>query len=193
MTAQTQQTPKTENKLTYGIENVRWATITVAQNGNITYGKPKPLPGAQELELDPQGQDIKLKADNIDYYVSETNEGYTGKLKAFNLTDEFRQYALGETVKGDLIVESADSKRQPFALLFQFEGDQYATRHVLFNCSAKRPKEGSKTKDGANYNEIELEFTASPRATDKIVKAKTHKDTNSEKYEKFFDDVIAIA
>lgn len=185
-------TDKQENKLTFGIEQVHYAPLTISTTGEITYEAPKPLPGARSIELDPQGTDIKLKADNINYYVSESNDGYTGKIKFYNLTPEFRQYALGEVLKGDYVIETAEAARKPFALLFQFEGDKHATRHALLYCTAKRPKDSSNTKDGNNYNEVELEFTASPRPSDKIVKVKTHKDTEQEKYESFFKQVLTI-
>ena len=185
-------TDKQENKLTFGIEQVHFAPLTVSATGEITYETPKRLPGARSIELDPQGTDIKLKADNINYYVSESNDGYTGKIKFYNLTPEFRQYALGEVLKGDYVIETAEAARKPFALLFQFEGDKHATRHALLYCTAKRPKDSSNTKDGNNYNEVELEFTASPRPSDKIVKVKTHKDTEQEKYDSFFKQVLTI-
>lgn len=54
-------------------------------------------------------------------------------------------------------------QRKPFALLFEFDGDVKATRHVMYNCSASRPNISSKSKtNSAEPNTNELKFVASP-------------------------------
>ena len=81
---QTQTPTKVENKITFGLENVNWSKVTTHPTGEIQYSKPEKLAGAVELELNPISTDIKLKADNIDYHVSESNDGYTGKVTFYN-------------------------------------------------------------------------------------------------------------
>lgn len=183
------QTPKAENKVTFGLENVHWSKPTVGTSGAITYSTPEKLSGSIELQLDPQSTDIKLKADNIDYYVSASNDGYTGKVIMYNVPEEFLQYAVGEEKVGELIAERSSSQGKPITLLFQIEGDVHAVRHCLTQVVVKRPKVNSKTKDGSNFNNVELEFISSPRATDKVVKYKTSKNTSEETYNKFFEEV----
>lgn len=185
------QTPKAENKVTFGLENVHWSKPTVGTGGAISYSKPEKMSGSIELQLDPQSTDIKLKADNIDYYVSASNDGYTGKVIMYNVPEEFLQYAVGEEKVGDLIAERSSSQGKPITLLFQIEGDVHAVRHCLTQVVVKRPKVNSKTKDGSNFNNVELEFISSPRATDKVVKYKTSKNTSEETYNKFFEEVKA--
>lgn len=183
------QTPKAENKVTFGLENVHWSKPTVETGGSISYSKPEKLSGSIELQLDPQSTDIKLKADNIDYYVSASNDGYTGKVIMYNVPEEFLQYAVGEEKVGELIAERSNSQGKPITLLFQIEGDVHAVRHCLTQVVVKRPKVNSKTKDGSNFNNVELEFISSPRATDKVVKYKTSKNTSEETYNNFFNEV----
>ena len=185
------QTPQAENKVTFGLENVHWSKPTIQAGDEIQYSQPEKMPGSVELQLDPQSTDIKLKADNIDYYVSQSNDGYTGKLVFYNVSDEFLQYAVGEEQVDELIAERSSSQGAPITLLFQIEGDKHAIRHCLTQVVVKRPKVGSATKDGNNYNKVELEFIASPRPNDKVVKYKTSKKTTPATYKAFFDSVKA--
>lgn len=185
------QTPQVENKVTFGLENVHWSKPTIQAGDEIQYSQPEKMPGSVELQLDPQSTDIKLKADNIDYYVSQSNDGYTGKLVFYNVSEEFLQYAVGEEQVDELIAERSSSQGAPITLLFQIEGDKHAIRHCLTQVVVKRPKVGSATKDGNNYNKVELEFIASPRPNDKVVKYKTSKKTTPATYKVFFDSVKA--
>ena len=178
-----------KNQVTFGLENVHWAEVTlVADNGTLSYGAPKRLPGAVELTLDTAGDSGIFKADNINYYVAESNDGYTGKLKIAKLTDEFSQAVLGELIDetSKVVTETANAKKKYFALMFQIEGDKKATRHILYYCFAQRPSFGSSTKDGTNVNTTELSFSASPRPLDKVVKRKTSEETPDQIYNEWF-------
>ena len=183
-----QQTAE-KNKVMFGLKNVHYAVVTENEDGKHSYGTPKPIRGSVQLSLEPQGEMVKLKADNIDYFTDESNDGYSGTLKVFLLPDDFRQEILGEEKANGFVTERADAHKKLFALMFQFEGDKNAVRHVLYNCSAKRPKIESSTKDGSNYNNDELSFNASPRPQDKVVKRKTDKDTPKDVYDGWFSKV----
>ncbi|MBY5006089.1 phage tail protein [Streptococcus suis] len=180
----------TENRIEYGLENVHYAKITSeASDGTLTYETPKRLPGAVKIDLEPQGETINFQADNTDYYTGETNQGYSGTLTIAKMTEEFETEILGQKKGSDgTLSEFSDANASKFALLFQFEGDQNAIRHVLFKCSVSRPKAGSETKK-ADPNTTELSFTASPRIKDKKVKTKTTKDIKKEVYDKWFKKV----
>jgi len=136
------------NKIKYGLSRVYYALATIdTSTGAATYSTPKALPGAVSLSMDPSGESSSFYADNIAYVSFAANAGYEGELEIALISDDFRKDILGEVVDSDIQVELADSTTKPFALLFQFEGDEDATRHVFYNCTAARPNVGSKTTE----------------------------------------------
>lgn len=135
------------NKIKYGLKNCKYAVATIASNGSATYGTVKDLPGAVSISLAAQGEMTPFYADNIVYWTSVSNNGYEGDLELAKvpegfLTDIFRFAAGGNS----LVYEDANAAPTHFALLFQFEGDATAKRHVLYNCVATRPDLASQTK-----------------------------------------------
>lgn len=137
------------NKVKFGLKNVHYAPITAeATDGTPTFGTPVHIPGAVNLSLDAEGEQNVFRADNIDYYVSNSNNGYSGSLEMALIPDDFRVACLGEAVGGNgLVYEDSNAKAKGFALMFQFEGDVKATRHVMYKCMATRPSIASETTD----------------------------------------------
>ena len=136
------------NKVKYGLKNVYYAVATVNANNEATYGTPKAIKGAVNLSLDAQGDVTKFRADNIDYWIGQSNNGYQGDLEIALVPDDFREDVLGDIKdSNNVYVENAEAPTTYFALMFQFEGDEKATRHVLYKCSASRPSVSGATTD----------------------------------------------
>lgn len=187
--------PSTDNKIKYGIKNVYYAVATIAADGTATYGTPVALKGAVSLSMEPQGDSSPFYADNIVYYTSVANNGYEGDLELALIPDSFLTDILGMVKNTDnVIYEDAGANPVHFALLFQFEGDQKATRHVLYNCTATRPSAAGSTKEDSIEPETEsVSITATTIYVSSlqkdIPKAKTTVDTTSTIYDGWFSNV----
>ncbi|WP_100618746.1 major tail protein [Bacillus cereus] len=182
-----------ENKVAFGLKNVYYALYDIT-DGVITFKTPIPIPGAVELTFDPRGDLIEFYADDMLYYAASNNQGYDGTLSIATIPEQFAIDALGEQLDetDGVLNELADAKGKPFALLFEFDGDVNATRHVMYNNSASRPTIASKTKtNSAEPNTNELKFVSSPIDINgkRMVKTKTTSKTTQEIYNNWYKEV----
>jgi len=149
------------NKVLFGLERVYIAMLTEATG---VYAAPVAIPGAVNMSLDPEGGQDKFYADNIAYYVSNTNNGYTGELEAALIPDTILADMLGWGVDSSgMLVEISDGLPQPFALLFEVAGNEANKRYVFYKCTADRPKveHGTKT-DTTEVKTSTLALTMTP-------------------------------
>ncbi len=183
--------PKRPNKVKFGLSNAHYALLSFDENSKITFGTPTPIPGSVNLNLSPQGDTNTFYADNVAYYVSAANGGYQGALEIALIPESFAQDVLKETLDptDKVMVESSAVEAAPFALLFEFSGDQHAVRHVLYNCTAARPNiTGATTTNTKEPQTASLSITAAPLA-DGRVKAKTTADTPEAVYAGWYQSV----
>lgn len=135
-----------ENKVQFNLKNVAYAPLT-QENGVATWGTIVKVPGAVTLTLDPVGDVTPFYADGIAFYQAIANGGYSGSLEMARYPDQMLQdiwgFILDETDK--VIMENANAEPNPFALLYQIDGDADNQLYCLYNCSGTRPGIGSKT------------------------------------------------
>ncbi|HGH7176810.1 TPA: major tail protein [Bacillus wiedmannii] len=182
-----------ENKVAFGLKNVYYALYDVT-DGVIKFKTPVPIPGAVELTFDPRGDLIEFYADDMLYYAASNNQGYDGTLSIASIPEQFAIDGLGEQLDetDGVLNELADAKGKTFALLFEFDGDANATRHVMYNNSASRPTIASKTKtNSAEPNTNELKFVSSPIDINgkRMVKTKTTSKTTQAIYDNWYKEV----
>lgn len=179
-----------KNKVEFGLRNCHYAVIDVGTDGELTFGTPKPIPGAVSIAMDKSGDLVRFKADDVDYYTTANNQGYEGTLTLALVTGEFKKDVLGEIETADgVMVENADAQGKRFALLFEFQGDVKAVRHVMYYCSADRSSVSSATKDSGEPNTSELSIIASPRPDTRNVKANTRNGVTQAVYDNWFASV----
>jgi len=186
------------NKVKYNLKNVHAAVLTeTVENGATvySYGTPKAIPGAVSIALDAEGESSPFYADGIVYFRSVTNNGYSGDLEIALIPEWFRTEILQEELdsKGVLIEKSNNAESTKFALLFEFDGDVNAIRHVMYKCTASRPSIESETKeDTIEPGTEKLTITADPRA-DGLVKARTGDEVDQTTYQNWYQSVYVSA
>ena len=180
-----------KNKVKYNLKNVHAAILTKGDDGTFTYETPVAIPGAVSLSMDAEGDSSPFYADGIVYFRSTANNGYSGDLELALIPEWVRTDILQEEKdsNGVLIERSDVTESVYFALLFEFDGDQKAIRHVLYNCTASRPTIESETKEESIEPGTEtLSLTADPRE-DGLVKSRTGDDTTTATYTNWYKRV----
>lgn len=178
------------NKIKYGLKNVYYAIATDDGTGTLTYDTPVAWKGAVNLSLDAQGDTNNFYADNIIYWTGTANSGYQGDFECALIPDSFKTDVLGEDLddKG-FYVERSGAPTVEFALLFQFEGDETATRHCLYRCTASRPAvNGATVEESIEPQTESITITAMARINDEVVKSRCPQTSAS--YNTWFDAVV---
>ena len=180
------------NKVKFGLSEVHIAPITAVGDSSYTYGTIFSIPGAVSLTLDRAGDETEFYADNIKYFTQSANQGYTGSLEMALLNEDFRTKILNEIKDSNgALIEDATKGTVGFALGFQIDGDAANKRYWYYNVTANRPSNSGTTIDTSKTPQTEtVDITASPRATDKLVRVVMEKTTeNASAYNNFFSTV----
>ena len=180
-----------KNKVKFGLNKVHFAKITAwSADGVPTFATPVRIPGAVSLSIDANGENENFYADNTVYYVINNNAGYSGDLEIALITTEFATEILGEVLdaKG-VLVERNDAEPVQFALLFEFNGDKNHIRHVMYCCTASRPKTESSTMEESTEVKTETLSLKASALPDGLVKAKTCESTDETTYTNWYTAV----
>lgn len=182
------------NKIKYGLRNVYYAVATEGSGGALTYATPVAIPGGVNLSLSAEGENNPFYADDVIYFQSTSNNGYSGSLEVALIPESFKTDVLGETTNASGVnVEKSNVTPKEFALLFEFQGDDKATRHAMLRCSCTRPDVAGATKEAGIEPQTEtLNITAMPRINDYVVKASCPQ-TASTAYTAWYSAVVTVS
>lgn len=185
------------NKVRFGLKNVHYALIDF-ETGE--YKTPVRLPGAVSLSIDAEGDTSTFYADNMAYYVTSSNAGYTGSIELAALTDQALIDLLGYTKDNNgFVYERADANPPSFALLYEIDGDPEQQRGVLYSCKLTRPSVEANTKEDStdpqtitsDFTAIAKEMTVGEEANVPVIKGSV--ESKQTAYTDFFTKVYAPA
>lgn len=184
-------------RIFYGLTNVYYSVVTetLGSNGQYTetYGTPKRMIGAVGITLPASNEEVQFPADNdANYFNQQVFSGYSGgTLELRTLDDDFRKDVFGETEDtNNILIENINDTPKYIALMFQFEDDESATRHVLYRVSVGKPDISSQTKSTTIPEvTLSLPLTAGGRLSDGVVKAKADATANTTQYNAWFTAV----
>lgn len=179
----------------FGLSNVHYAT----KSSSGTWETPVPLKGAVQLTTTPEGDSNTFYADNRAYYVTETNNGYSGTIEVAATNDTFLTDVLGYEVDetSGLTYEATDAKPTVCALLFEVDGNEEQQRGALYGVTFSRVESENNTKsDSTEPDTVTLNFTAIGEqfeigsATRNIVKVHcSNSGSETDAYDNFFTKV----
>lgn len=179
-----------ENKVQFNLKNVHYAVLTKL-SPTPTFDTPVAVPGAVSLSLEQQGELTKFYADGIVYWQSSSNNGYEGDLEMARFPDQMYQDIWGDTLSAtdNVLMENANVQPNPFALLFQIDGDVSGALYCLYNCTATRPNiEGETTNESKEPKTASCTVSAVP-LPDGNVRAKTTATTTEDVINDWFTTV----
>lgn len=151
------------DKVKFGIKNVHYAVLS--DEATPTYETPVAIPGAVSFSLEANGDTSPFYADNMQYFVTVANNGYTGDLEMALFPEQFLTDVLGYTssTQDKVITENATVQPKRFALLFEEAGDTNGTKFVLYNCICTRPSRSLATTTETTEPQTQtISVTASP-------------------------------
>jgi phi13 family phage major tail protein len=184
-----------KNKVKFGLKNVHYAKLTETTNpstGETTYsyGTVKPWPGAVNMSLEKQGDNSPFYADDTEYYNVAPVPSYSGDFESAKLPETVAVDVFGDAYDSNgVLVENTSGHVNPIALMFEFDGDVKATRHVLYKVTITRPSIGSATKTDSTEVQTETSTFTAVKRGDGLIHSSADPDVSSAIYDAWYSDV----
>lgn len=125
-----------ENKVVFGLENVYVGTYSVNTYGTASLGTPMHLPGAVNLSLEADTEENVFWADNVKYYVTNADNGFTGDLEMAYFPDSFKTaYMNYKQLSDGGFAQIKGEQNKQIYLIFESKGDAEHRRTIMYNIS----------------------------------------------------------
>lgn len=176
------------DKVKFGIRNVHYAVMSA---DTPTYETPVAIPGAVSLTMEASGDTTPFYADDMQYFVTVSNNGYSGDLEVAYFPESFFEDIFGYTVSTNdkVMTENAAAQPKPFALLFEEEGDVTGTKYVLYNCTCTRPSRNLATTTETTEPQTQTSTVTASPLPDRRTMAYTTADTPAQVLTAWYDEV----
>jgi len=177
------------NKVRFGVSNARYALKT-----SDGFGEWKRIPGAVQIQLEPQESNNDFYADNENYFTSPGAASDQVTIELADLPDSAKIDLLGyKQVNGNLALP-VNYKPSEFVLGFQVEGDETTLRVNVFGGKLTRSSETHSTKEDTTEPETqsyEGTFKGAKFVVDSEEEAYLYYSTTSDKddYSTWWDEV----
>ena len=184
-----------QNKVRFGLSRVHYAVLT--EGSSNVWTTPIAVPGAVNLDLSDNVATEKFYADNVEYYRTYANNGYSGTLEMAKIPEAMLADIWGMTADANGVIrEKAGVEPKPFALLFEVDGDADKEYNVLYRClpSGKPTAGSSTTGETATPVTQSFPFDALPLVTGAtaqqgLIKSRTGSGTTTSVKEGWFSAV----
>jgi len=138
------------NKVRFGVSNARYALKT-----SDGFGEWKRIPGAVQIQLEPQESNNDFYADNENYFTSPGAASDQVTIELADLPDSAKIDLLGyKQINGNLALP-VNYKPSEFVLGFQVEGDETTLRVNVFGGKLTRSSETHSTKEDTTEPETQ--------------------------------------
>lgn len=137
------------NKVEFGLSNLVFGTYEETSSG-VTMGTPMPVPGAVSLTLEKQEEESTFYADNLKFWSSYMDQGFTGEIEVARFSEEFKKTFLGYKELSDGGISKPKNAVKPNVYFaFQGEGDVEARRVICYNVTLGDAEREYKTTEAS--------------------------------------------
>ena len=182
-------------KVRFGLSKLYYSILT--EGSSNSWATPVAVPGAVSMDISDNGSSNTFYADNIAYYKSMANNGYTGTVNVAQIPDAMLKDVWGMTLDANgVLLEKTGVQPKPFAMLFQVETDDKKELNLFYRCipTSKPTSSPATVEDSVTPFTSSFDFEALPLVTGAaaqldLIKAKTTPTTATSTATNWFSTV----
>lgn len=153
-------------KVRFGLSKLYYAVLT--EGSTNSWATPVAIPGAVSMDLSSNGSQNIFYADNVAYYASAANNGYSGTLEVAQIPDQMLVDVWGNTLNtSGVMIEKTGVQPKAFALMFQVDTDGIDELNLFYRVipTSKPASSPATVEDSVEPFTTSFEFEALPLVT----------------------------